>query len=79
MENKEKMSFEEAIRKLEKIALELEKENSDLDKTLALYEEGIKLCRYCNAELENAERKVKLLSVDSNGEPVETDFLQNNQ
>ena len=70
----EEMSFEDAIKKLERIATELEKENTDLDATLKLYEDGIKLLRYCNKTLEDAERRVKLISVSEDGELLEKDF-----
>lgn len=68
------MSFEEAVRKLEEIAARLEGENVDLDSSLKLYEEGISLVRYCNAMLDKAERKIKMLSVSGDGELEERDF-----
>lgn len=76
MMNKEELSFENAVKRLEKIASELEKEGYSLDESLALYEEGIKLIRYCNGLLEDAERKITLLSATPDGEIVEKDFLQ---
>ncbi|MBE6596176.1 MAG: exodeoxyribonuclease VII small subunit [Ruminococcaceae bacterium] len=79
MENKFKdLSFEEAIRRLEAIAAELEVENTTLEASLKLYEEGIALVRYCNASLEAAERKVKILSVNPDGELCESDFSGEN-
>ena len=74
MKDDKKMSFEDAIRRLEAIAAELEKEGSDLDASLKLYEEGVSLIRFCNEQLENAERKVKVLSMSSDGEILQTDF-----
>lgn len=68
------LSFEDAIRRLGEIAAELERGGTDLEGSLALYEEGIKLIRYCNKTLEEAERKVKLLGVNANGELQESDF-----
>ena len=68
------MSFEEAVRKLEEIAARLEGENVDLDSSLKLYEEGISLVRYCNAMLDKAERKIKMLSVSGDGELEESEF-----
>ena len=68
------MSFEEAVRKLEEIAARLEGENVDLDSSLKLYEEGISLVRYCNAMLDKAERKIKMLSVSADGELEEREF-----
>lgn len=74
--NKEELSFENAVRRLEQISKELEKDSYSLDDSLALYEEGIKLIRYCNILLEDAERKITVLSTTSDGEIVEKDFLQ---
>ena len=72
--SKTDMTFEEAIKKLEKIALALENEKIDLDESLKLYEEGVKLVRYCNKLIESAERKIKVLSVNSDGEIEERDL-----
>ena len=77
--NKEELSFENAVRRLEKISSELEKEGYSLDDSLALYEEGIKLVRYCNALLEEADRKITVLSATPDGEIVEKDFLQSSE
>ena len=77
--DKKEISFESAIQRIESIASELERAGTDLDTSLKLYEEGIKLVRYCNATLDNAERKVKLLTVDENGEFGEEDFSQDAQ
>ena len=68
------LSFEDAIRRLGEIAGELERGGADLEGSLALYEEGIKLVRHCNKTLEDAERRVKLLGVSADGELVEGDF-----
>jgi exodeoxyribonuclease VII small subunit len=77
--NKEGLSFENAVKRLEKIASELEKEGYSLDESLALYEEGIKLIRYCNGLLEDAERKITVLAATPDGEIVERDFLQSTE
>ena len=70
----EGLSFEDAIRRLGEIANELERGSADLEASLALYEEGIKLIRHCNKMLEEAERRVKILGVNADGEPEERDF-----
>ena len=70
----EDMSFETAIRRLEAVASELEKEGISLDESLKLYEEGIKLTRYCKEMLDGAQRKVNSLRLDGNGEVVESEF-----
>ncbi len=60
----EKISFEEALARLESISLELESGNATLDKSLDLYNEGIKLLKLCNQMLDGAEKKIKLAKND---------------
>ena len=55
------ISFEEAMKRLEEIANMLENGQASLDESLALYEEGIKLVRYCNDKLDRAEQKIRIL------------------
>ena len=74
MSKKIDMTFEEAIRELEKIAVSLENEKIELDESLKLYEEGVRLVRYCNKLIESAERKIKVLTLSSDGELEEKDF-----
>jgi exodeoxyribonuclease VII small subunit len=56
------LSFEEALAELERIADKLEDGELPLDEALALYETGVRRLRRCHALLENAERKITLLS-----------------
>ncbi len=65
--------FEDAIARLEQIVRMLDGGNVPLDKSLELYEEGVKLVKICNCRLENAEQKIKVL-VEKNGEYREEDF-----
>ena len=69
------MNFEASMKRLDEISASLEKENVSLEDALALYEEGVKLVRKCNEQLENAERKVKALRLTPDGELFEEDFL----
>lgn len=54
-------SFENAVLELEGIVKRLEEGNETLDDTLKLYEEGIKLYRYCNSQIDKAEQKITIL------------------
>ena len=53
--------FEECLERLEKIVQELEKGDVPLEKSLTLFEEGMKLSNSCRKELEEAEGKVEIL------------------
>lgn len=64
-----KMSFEEALARLEEIVGEMDSGKAELDKLLELFEEGTTLVRKCKKELDNAEKKIKLVTEDG-----ETDF-----
>jgi exodeoxyribonuclease VII small subunit len=67
-----KMTFEENIEKLEDILTKLEDEKLSLDASVKLYEEGMKLISKCNRELEDVERRIKILTQKPNGEIEET-------
>lgn len=68
MAEKKKMSLEESMARLEEIASELEGEKLPLDKSVKLYEEGVKLAAKCASELESAKRKIKILQQGKDGE-----------
>lgn len=53
--------FEECLQRLEIIVQELEKGEVPLEKSLALFEEGMQLSSTCRKELEQAEGKVEIL------------------
>ena len=73
-ENKER-TFEEAMARLEEIVRALDGGSAGLDDSLGLFEEGISLVKLCNAKLEGAEQKVKLLAKGEDGTLSETDFV----
>lgn len=56
------LKFEDALKKLEKIVEDLERGNLSLDEALKKYEEGIALSRICTQRLENAKKKVDILT-----------------
>ena len=64
-------SFEEATRRLSQIVAELEGGDLPLDRSLALFEEGVRLARAAQERLDRAERRVEeLLGIDARGLPV---------
>ena len=54
--------FEAAIAELETIVKKLEEGDLALEKSLELYERGVQLSRFCHARLEDAERRIEILS-----------------
>ncbi len=56
------IKFEEALKNLEIIVEKLEGGEIDLDESLALYEEGISLFRHCSKKLEEAKKKIEILT-----------------
>ena len=53
--------FEDCLQQLEKIVEQLEKGDLPLEKSLQLFEEGVRLSNSCRQELEAAEGKVEIL------------------
>lgn len=66
--------FEDALKKLESIVERMEKGDIPLDESLKLFEEGVKLTRFCSKELQKAEKKVEMLTKDSEGKLVAVPF-----
>jgi len=58
---REKQSFEDDLRRLQKIVEELSSGKLNLGESIKKYEEGIKLAQGCSALLEEAQRKVESL------------------
>ena len=54
--------FEAAITELESIVKKLEEGDLALEQSLALYERGVQLSRFCHQRLEDAERRIEILS-----------------
>ena len=54
--------FEGAIAELESIVKKLEEGDLALEQSLALYERGVQLSRFCHARLEDAERRIEILT-----------------
>jgi exodeoxyribonuclease VII small subunit len=61
--------FEKAFQHLETIVKRLESEEMPLDESLQLFEEGIRLSRFCNQKLEEVEKKIELILADAKGQP----------
>jgi exodeoxyribonuclease VII small subunit len=61
--------FEKSFQELERIVHRLEAEELPLDESLQLFEEGVRLSRFCNQKLEEVEKKIELILADAKGQP----------
>jgi exodeoxyribonuclease VII small subunit len=60
-ENTSSQSFEASLEELERIVKELEKGDLPLERSLALFESGMRLSAECKHQLEEAESRVEIL------------------
>lgn len=54
--------FEAALNELEGIVKKLEEGDLTLESSLALYERGVELSRFCHARLSDAEKRIEILN-----------------
>lgn len=69
-----KKSFEENLEELEKIVIDLEKGELNLDESVKRFEEGISISKECNKMLEDAEKKITILL--KNGDEVKEENFE---
>ncbi len=67
-------TFEEALARLEAIVRELEEDELPLERSLTVFEEGVRLSRLLHERLNEAERKVEVLMKNEDGEKVPVPF-----
>lgn len=58
-----KISFEDAIKRIEEIVNILENGKTTLDESLQLFEEATELCSFCNTRLYEAKKKISSITV----------------
>ncbi len=78
----EKMEFENAMQRLEKIVEELEDGNLPLEKAIDRFEEALKLAKICRDKLEKARLRVEKLvkrQEDYGVEPFEPEEEEDEQ
>ena len=56
------IKFEKAMTRLESIVEELERGDLNIEKSLEIFEEGIKMSRVCSNKLNEAEAKIEKLT-----------------
>ena len=60
-------TFESSLASLERVVRELERGELPLEKSLELFEEGVRLSRECQERLNEAERRIEVLLQDDEG------------
>ena len=74
MSNSKPKTFESSLEELERIVRELEQGELTLEKSLELFERGVKLSRECQERLSQAERRIEMLTRDNQGRAIVTAF-----
>jgi len=64
---KKKLTFEEALTRLEEIVTGIETGEIPLEQSIAKYAEGIALIKQCRGILDKAEQKIQLLASSEDG------------
>ena len=67
-------TFESSLEELERIVRDLERGELPLEKSLELFEQGVKLSRECQERLNQAERRIEILMRDNQGRPAARPF-----
>ncbi len=68
MPDKERPTFEEALEKLEDIVEKLSDQEISLEKSVELYEEGLRLSKICTDTLEQATLKIEQIDQSNNSD-----------
>jgi exodeoxyribonuclease VII small subunit len=66
--------FEEALKRLEQIVGRLEAGELALEEAIELFEEGMRISRFCGRKLDEAERRIEVLVKNAKGELAEEPF-----
>jgi len=66
-EKEQKLRFEEALEKLETLVTEIEEGKVSLEESIEKYAEGTELVTQCRAILDQAEKKIQVLSKGRDG------------
>jgi exodeoxyribonuclease VII small subunit len=69
-----KGDFEKSLGRLEEVVKRLESPDLSLDEAMSLFEEGVKLSRECQKQLEEAEGRVEILLKKADGKIVAEPF-----
>lgn len=71
---KRELKFEDAIKRLEEIVKLMEGGELSLEDSLKVFQEGMELAGFCNKKLDEAEKKINVITKGLQGEVIEEDF-----
>lgn len=71
---KDELTFEESLKRLEEIVETLETGNAPLEESIKLYEEGMALSKSCMTRLNDAKLRLKKIQKNAGGALEETDI-----
>ncbi len=72
------MKFEEKLEKLEQMSREIQNPETDLEKAVSLYEDGMKLAGELEKDLSKLERRVEIVtSAPGSGEVISEPYSEN--
>ena len=66
----EKLTFEDAMKELEKLVDSLDKGDISLDEAIAAYDRGSKLKDYCQKKLQEAKMKIETIQSSDNNDTL---------
>ena len=79
MPNDKPKTFESSLEELERIVRDLEQGELPLEKSLEMFEQGVKLSRECQERLNQAERRIEVLMRDTQGRSTVRPFDPENE
>lgn len=69
----EKITFEQKLQKLEKISKALGDTKTELEQSVALFEEGMALAKELDKQLSKIERRIEIVTSDGDSSSVVTE------
>ena len=66
------MSYNDAMKRIEEIVAALEAGGTSLDETLKMFEEGAKLLKECQQELDQAEKRIDGIRLEDSADVAES-------
>ncbi len=74
-----KLSFEEALAKLEELVAKMEEGNLPLDQMITYFEQGTRLTALCRGKLDKLEKKIEVLTRDDGAEGEWSEFDESSE